>query len=129
MKVLIADDSKTMRLMLANIMRSLNFEVFEASDGRQALDRLREPGSVDLFLVDWNMPDMNGLECIKAVKKIPELQKMLIMMITTETEMDNVVQAMEAGANEYVMKPFTRELFIGKLELMGLHLELSEPQH
>ncbi|MBX7148502.1 response regulator [bacterium] len=120
MRAIVIDDSRTMRVMLSRILKEFNFEILEAGHGQEALDCLAKNGPVDLALVDWNMPVMNGLEFIKSVRQIPEHEKMWIMMVTTETEMDNMVKAMVAGANEYVMKPFTRDIIVGKLELMGL---------
>jgi len=120
MKAIIIDDSRTMRVVLSKILKEVGFEYFEAGDGQQAFEKLMETGPLDLALVDWNMPVMNGLEFIKAIRAVPGYKDMWIMMVTTETEMDNMVKAMVAGANEYVMKPFTKDLILGKLELMGL---------
>ncbi len=120
MKAIIIDDAKTMRSILGKILKEVGFEIVEAGHGQEALDKLKETGPLDLALVDWNMPVMNGLEFIKAIRAIPEFRDMWIMMVTTETEMDNMVKAMVAGANEYVMKPFTKEIILGKLEIMGL---------
>ena len=120
MKALIIDDSKTARMMLIRILREREgWEIFEAENGKAALDKLEEVGPVDLACVDWNMPEMNGLEFVKAVRKIDTHKDMWIMMVTTETEMSNVVRAMSAGANEYMMKPFTKEAIVDKLEIMG----------
>ena len=126
MRAIIIDDSKAMRLILGKILKESGFETIEAGDGREGLEKLTQTGPVDLVLVDWNMPIMNGLECIKAIRSIPEFKDMWIMMVTTETEMDNMAKAMVAGANEYVMKPFTKDVILGKLELMGLLTPGSE---
>lgn len=120
MKVLIIDDSRTMRMMLGSMLQERGCEIFEAGNGQEALDRLGTTGPLDLALVDWNMPVMNGLEFVKAVRARPEFAAMQLMMVTTETEMDHMVQAMEAGANEYVMKPFTKDIIFGKLDILGL---------
>jgi len=81
---------------------------------------LQANGSVDLALVDWNMPEMNGLEFIRTVRAEQSYDGVLLMMVTTETEMENVVRALAAGANEYVMKPFTQEIILEKLQIFGM---------
>ena len=120
MLVLVIDDSKAIRLILAQILQDIGYHVIDAADGLEALKLLKEQEKVDLVLVDWNMPKMNGLEFITAVRKDPVYNDTRLMMVTTETEMAQVVKALEAGANEYVMKPFTRETIIEKLALMGM---------
>ena len=122
MRALVIDDSKAIRLILGKFLKDIGFEVFDASDGLVALERLKEIGTVELALVDWNMPEMNGYEFVCEVRKDPKHNEMLMMMVTTETELTQVAKALEAGANEYVMKPFTKEIIIDKLELMGLEL-------
>jgi two-component system chemotaxis response regulator CheY len=94
--------------------------VAEAGDGRLALDVLEQFGAVDLALVDWNMPNMNGYELIQQVRARPSFNSMAIMMVTTESELSQVQRALDAGANEYVMKPFTEEILKDKLLLLGL---------
>jgi two-component system chemotaxis response regulator CheY len=120
MRALVIDDSRAMRLILGGTMRQLGFEVIEAGNGREALDRIREQGKPDVALVDWNMPVMSGFELVQAVRSDPSLDGMPLIMVTTETEMDQVATALAAGANEYVMKPFTRDVLKGKLEMLGL---------
>ena len=80
-----------------------------------------EAGEVNLALVDWNMPEMNGLELLKKLRENPALSSVAVVMVTTETEIDHIAQALEAGANEYVMKPFTDDIIAGKLQLVGIH--------
>jgi len=75
---------------------------------------------VKLMLADWNMPEMNGLDLVKAVRKEPGYDSLKVLMVTTETEMEQMCQALEAGANEYVMKPFTKDILLEKLELVGM---------
>ncbi len=118
-QALVVDDSRTARLLVSRILREVGFEVAEAAHGREALDRLRELPDVSLALVDWNMPEMNGLEFVHAVRANSAYDDLLLMMVTTETEMEQVVVALQAGANEYVMKPFTREIIEEKLDLLG----------
>jgi len=120
MRALVVDDSRAMRLILKQILRDLHFEVFEAAHGLEALERLREIGAVELALVDWNMPEMKGIDLVTEVRKQAGLARMKIMMVTTETEMEQVQRALTAGADEYVMKPFTREVILEKLGLLGL---------
>ena len=120
MRALIIDDSKAMRSILARMLRGLDFEVVEAANGREALERLKGLGKVDLALVDWNMPEMNRFDFVRAVRSEHIYDGVLLMMVTTETEMENVVRALAAGANEYVMKPFTQEVILEKLQLFGM---------
>lgn len=120
MRVLVIDDSKAMRMILGKILSDIGCEVFEAADGQAALDHFETVGKPDLALVDWNMPGMNGLDFIKAVREAPEYDSILLMMVTTETEMEHVTTALNAGADEYVMKPFTTEMILNKLQLLGL---------
>lgn len=120
MRALIVDDSRTMRTIIARLVREIGFDVLEAGDGAQALSELESSGTVDLTLVDWNMPGMNGLEFIKAVRSRANHRDMKVMMITSQTEMDQMVEALDAGANEYLMKPFTREAMVEKLRLIGI---------
>ena len=120
MKALVVDDSRAMRMILKRVLAANGFEVFEAGDGKQALEQLAVTGVVDLALVDWNMPVMTGYELICEVRARHELDSMAIMMVTTETETSQVQRALDAGANEYVMKPFTDEALREKLLLLGL---------
>jgi len=119
-RALVIDDSKAMRSILSRMLQGLGFEVLEASNGREGLQRLQANGSVELALVDWNMPEMNGLEFIRKVRAEQSYDGVLLMMVTTETEMENVVRALAAGANEYVMKPFTQEIILEKLQIFGM---------
>jgi two-component system chemotaxis response regulator CheY len=119
-RALVIDDSRAMRTILSRMLVSIGFEVVEASDGRDALAKLDAEGRFDLALVDWNMPNMNGYEFVRAVRAESSRDSMQLMMVTTETETDQVVRALEAGANEYVMKPFTRDVILEKLDILGL---------
>ena len=120
MRALIIDDSKAMRSILGRMLRGLDFEVMEAANGREALEQLRNTGKIDIALVDWNMPEMNGFDFVRAVRADQMYDGVLLMMVTTETEMENVVRALAAGANEYVMKPFTQDVIMEKLRLFGM---------
>ena len=123
MRALVIDDSRAIRVILGQILKALKFEVHNAEHGLEALEKLKETGPVDLVLVDWNMPEMNGYEFVCAVRKDDQYNGMRLMMVTTETEMAQVVKALEAGADEYVMKPFTKEMIVEKLTIMGLPVE------
>lgn len=122
MRALIIDDSRAMRLILGKMLREVGFEVLEAGHGAEGLQRLQEAGAdlPALALVDWNMPEMNGYQFVQAVRNNPAWNSVVLMMVTTETEMEQVTLALAAGANEYVMKPFTREVIVDKLALLGL---------
>jgi len=122
-RALVIDDSRAIRAILGQILKALKFEVHNAEHGLEALEKLKETGPVDLVLVDWNMPEMNGYEFVCAVRKDDQYNGMRLMMVTTETEMAQVVKALEAGADEYVMKPFTKEMIVEKLTIMGLPVE------
>jgi two-component system chemotaxis response regulator CheY len=120
MKALVVDDSRAMRAILRKILRNVCSEVKEAEHGRSALDVLAGDGAIQLALVDWNMPVMDGLELVKAIRADKRLDSMRIMMVTTETELSQVARALEAGANEYLMKPFDEAAVVEKLTLLGL---------
>jgi two-component system chemotaxis response regulator CheY len=119
MQALVIDDSRAVRLLIGDILRQRGFEVATASDGQEGLERLRENPDIRLVLVDWNMPVMDGLEFIHAVRKVPAWDEVWLVMVTTETESEQVQRAISAGANEYVMKPFTAEVLVAKLSLLG----------
>jgi two-component system chemotaxis response regulator CheY len=123
MGVLVVDDSRAMRAVLRQILVLAGFDVTEATNGREALARLQQMPKPQLVLVDWNMPEMTGLDFIRAVRADKQYRDLTIMMVTTETEMAQMVKALAAGANEYVMKPFTREIILEKLTLLGVHPE------
>lgn len=120
MRALIVDDSRAIRAMMGRIMKELKFDVVEASNGREALERLGQNGVLDVALVDWNMPEMNGLEFVRAVRAEPGYRQMPLMMVTTETEAENVVRALAAGADDYIMKPFTKDMIAEKLTVLGI---------
>jgi two-component system chemotaxis response regulator CheY len=122
MHALAIDDSRATRTILRVILRPLGFEVAEAGDGREGLERLRGLGRPDVVLVDWNMPHMNGVDFSRAVRGDPHYGNLPLLMVTTEGDLARVSQALEAGASEYVMKPFTREVIVDKLHLLGLDL-------
>jgi len=123
MQAIVVADSRAMRMPMGRLLKDIGFDVAEAGDGGQALDRLREhlaDNPVQLALVDWNMPEMSGIELVEAVRADPAFASLRIVMVTTETELSQVMKALDAGADEYLMKPFTRDDVVGKLELLGL---------
>jgi len=120
MTALIVDDSRAMRMMLRQMLTSAGFDVAEARHGREALVYLQANADTRLALVDWNMPEMNGLELVTAVRQDARLNDIRLMMVTSETEAAHIERAMLAGADEYVMKPFSREVIEDKLRLLGV---------
>ncbi len=124
MKAIVIDDSRATRTILKRTLTAQGFEVIEAGDGRQAIDELEKTGPLDLALVDWNMPVMTGYEFIVEIRGRPNFASMSIMMVTTESETSQVQLALDAGANEYIMKPFTDEVLKEKLMLLGLSQDM-----
>ena len=120
MQALVIDDSRAMRLILGRMLRELGLDVAEAANGREGLDQLDGGLLPELVLVDWNMPVMTGIEFVDAVRRPPYSSAAKVVMVTTETEIPQVVRALEVGADEYVMKPFTKESIFEKLQLLGL---------
>ncbi|HVW34904.1 MAG TPA: response regulator [Acidimicrobiia bacterium] len=126
MQAIVVDDSRAMRMLMGRLLKDIGFGVAEAGDGVQALATLTEraaghpDGPVQLALVDWNMPEMSGIELVTALRADPAFAALRIVMVTTETELSQVSRALEEGADEYLMKPFTKDDVLGKLELLGL---------
>lgn len=107
-------------MMLGKSLKGCGFDVCEAGNGREGLDVLEhEFPNISLVLADWNMPQMNGLEFVKALRSDPRYASIRVMMVTTETNLDRMTLALEVGANEYLMKPFTPEMVMDKLRLIG----------
>tara|TARA_R110002096_G_scaffold289240_4_gene483512 strand:+ start:915 stop:1328 length:414 start_codon:yes stop_codon:yes gene_type:complete len=121
--ILLVDDSRAVRLAGRRIMAAIGLDVLEAEHGEEALNMVREH-EVDVVLLDWNMPIMNGLEFLKALRADNELPQPTVIMCTTENDMERIIEAMQAGANEYVMKPFTEDIVRGKLQETGV-LEIA----
>jgi len=119
-KAVVVDDSRAVRLILRRTLEKHGYQVYEAGHGKEALGLLEQHPDVNLMLVDWNMPEMNGLELVRAVRSKPERARIALMMVTTETEMEQVVRALAAGANEYVMKPFSEQVVTDKLRWLGV---------
>jgi two-component system chemotaxis response regulator CheY len=124
-KALVVDDSRTIRIILRRILAEIGYEVCEAANGREALRVMdAEKDTVSLVLADWNMPEMNGLELVRELRQRPEFSKLKIVMVTTEAELGHMTSALQAGANEYVMKPFTKEILREKLEYVDILPEM-----
>jgi two-component system chemotaxis response regulator CheY len=119
-RALVIDDSRTMRRLISMQLSDLRVEITEADNGAVAWDVLQSMDPVpDVALVDWNMPEMNGIELVRKIRADQRFRGLTIIMVTTESEMTQMAAALAAGANEYVMKPFTKEVLLDKLALMG----------
>jgi two-component system chemotaxis response regulator CheY len=118
MKVLVVDDFATMRRIVKNILNQIGFKnIIEADDGSSALEVLKKD-KVDLIMSDWNMPKMTGLELLKAVRSDESMKDMPFLMVTAEGQKDSVVQTVQAGVSDYIVKPFTADTVKEKLEKM-----------
>ena len=116
---LVVDDSKVIRKVARHILETLNFNVEEAEDGREALSRC-EASMPDVILLDWNMPVMSGMEFLRTLRQKNLANPPKIVFCTTENDMAHIRAAIEAGADEYVMKPFDRETLQSKLQIVGV---------
>jgi two-component system, chemotaxis family, chemotaxis protein CheY len=119
MRALIVDDSRFVRDYLRQLLEDRDVECVEAADGRAGLDQVHKGLAFDLALIDWNMPVMNGLEMLQQMRA-EGYTSVRVMMVTTEAENDFIMRALDAGADEYLMKPFNGEALGEKLELLGL---------
>jgi two-component system chemotaxis response regulator CheY len=120
-KALVADDSRAMRMILSKTLAEAGFEVVQAANGREALAiMVREGASISLALLDWNMPETSGIEVVEKLRSQSAFQGVRLVMVTTETEIEQMARALDAGADEYVMKPFTREALEDKLRMIGV---------
>ncbi|MBI4395952.1 MAG: response regulator [Elusimicrobia bacterium] len=122
MRALVIDDNPDSREILGRYLQDLGFEVFRAENGRKALDLLKATGRVDVALVDLYMPEMDGYRFVYAVRAEKVYDDMRLMMVTTETDIGHIVKALQIGANEYLMKPFTKDMVHEKLKIMGILL-------
>jgi two-component system chemotaxis response regulator CheY len=120
MRALVVDDSRAMRTILSRFLGDLGYEVVQAGNGQEALEVLAATADVDVALVDWNMPVMDGLDFVGVCRQDDRLRKVTLMMVTTESEQSQIVRALAAGAHEYLIKPFTRDALVEKLDLLGL---------
>jgi len=120
MRALVIDDSRAMRRIVSRLLQDLGYTTDEAGDGAEALALLEADSGYDLACVDWNMPVMDGLTFVYAVRQRREWRGITLMMVTTESEHGQIVRALAAGAHEYLIKPFTPDALKGKLEMLGL---------
>lgn len=122
MKVLIIDDSSVARKTIALTVETLGYSVIEAKNGEEGLTMLSEQADqIALIMLDWNMPGMSGLEVLQEIRKAPASESIPVMMVTTEMERKNMVEAVKAGANHYLTKPFTPEdLSVRVLQCLGV---------
>ncbi len=116
MRFLVVDDSSTMRRIIINTLNKLGHqEIVEASNGREGLDRLNTD-TVDMVITDWNMPEMSGIEFIRALRTIDKVKELPVLMVTTNAAKDDIVEALRAGVNNYIVKPFTPDTFKEKIQ-------------
>lgn len=120
MQALVIDDSRAMRMLLRRMLTRLGFDVAEAADGVAGLAALAAGAHPDVVLVDWHMPEMEGIDFVAAARDAKYNYRGHIVMVTTETESAQIVRALDSGADEYVMKPFTEDDLSAKLDLLGL---------
>jgi two-component system chemotaxis response regulator CheY len=116
---LIVDDSKVVRMVARKILEGLNFDIDEAEDGKQAL-AVCQSSMPDCVLLDWNMPVMSGLEFLEQLRAMEDVIQPVVVFCTTENDMAHIQKAIEAGANEYIMKPFDSEILESKFVQVGL---------
>lgn len=118
MKCLVVDDSATMRRIVVNSLRNIGFgDIVEAGDGQEALTRVGE-GGIQLVVTDWNMPVMGGLELVQALRANPATQGLPILMVTTRGAQEDILQAVQAGVSNYLLKPFTPQALKEKIDLV-----------
>jgi len=115
MKILIVDDFSTMRRIMKNVLKQLNFvNIIEADDGSTALETLQRE-KIDLVVSDWNMPKMTGLELIKVIRCDDALKHIPFLMVTAEAQQENIIEAVKSGVSNYIVKPFTAETLSQKI--------------
>lgn len=116
MRFLVVDDSSTMRRIIINTLNKLGHQdVLEASNGREGMERL-SGADVDMVITDWNMPEMTGIEFIRALRTVDKIKHLPVLMVTTNAAKDDIVEALRAGVNNYIVKPFTPDTFKEKIE-------------
>lgn len=116
MRFLVVDDSSTMRRIIINTLNKLGYqEIVEASNGREGMDRVGS-AEIDMVITDWNMPEMNGIEFIRALRSHDKTKETPVLMVTTNAAKDDIVEALRAGVNNYIVKPFTPDTFKEKIE-------------
>ena len=118
-RCLIVDDSKVIRMVARKILQELGFETDEAADGREAVEACQKT-MPDAVLLDWNMPIMSGIEFLKELRAMPGGDAPIVVFCTTENDIQHIQEAIQAGANEYIMKPFDSEIIQSKFAQVGL---------
>ncbi len=120
MKALVVDDSQSMRNIVKSALKKMELfdEILEAEDGVDALEKIEESGPFDVIFLDWYMPRMEGYDCLVKIRENPKWADMKVMMVTTENQQENVIRAVMAGANEYLMKPFTPDMLEEKVRMV-----------
>jgi len=116
MKILTVDDSALVRRMVKSSIASAGYDALEAANGQQALDVLSDHDDVALVVLDWNMPVMDGLTCLKEIRAGERTKTVPVMMLTTESQRDSMIAAIRAGANNYLSKPFRPEQLAVKIQ-------------
>lgn len=117
MKILLVDDSNTMRRIQANTLKSIGYEdVIQAADGQEAVNQLKANPDVNLVLMDWNMPNMTGIEALKVIKADDAMKATPVIMVTSESEKSRIVEAIQSGAANYVVKPFDADTLAEKIK-------------
>ena len=124
---LVVDDSRVIRTIVGRALKELGFHAEEAGNGHEGLERLQQGLIPVVIMVDWNMPQLNGLEMVQAVRTNTKWNGVRLIMITSENELERVQTALEAGADEYIMKPFTKEMIQDKLNLLGIPIPGPTP--
>ncbi len=124
MKALVIDDSGSMRMLLSRILQDMKVEVVTAVDGQDALIKLKEEWPFDFALVDWEMPVMNGMGFVKGARQLHDSDELKLIMVTSVNDIERVVEALGEGADEYIMKPFTKEALDEKLCIVGIDMNL-----
>lgn len=117
LKFLVVDDSVTMRRIVANSLKSIGYDNFvEASDGKEALTKLNSDDSINFVITDWNMPEVSGLELVRAIRSDEKRQSIPILMVTTRGLKEDILEALQAKVNNYIVKPFTPQILREKIE-------------
>ena len=115
MKILVVDDSATMRRILVNSLQRIGYnDCVEAGDGREAVDKF--DGSIQFVITDWNMPNMSGIDLARALRALPEGKSVPILMVTTRSVKEDIIAAVQAGVNNYIVKPFTPQVLKEKID-------------
>jgi len=126
-RTLVVDDSRVIRTIVGRALKELGFHPEEAGNGREGLERLQQGMLPAVIMIDWNMPELNGIEMVQAVRTNTAWNEVRLIMITSENELERVQSALEAGADEYIMKPFTKEMIQDKLNLLGIPIPGPAP--